>query len=216
MRRRNAILDRYLSAKEVVANAGYSSEIDWQSDVCVSEVAESDFLREAAWVVLSCGMRESVVRSKFPAITEAFCSWESAHRIVRNADRCRKKALSAFSHCGKIDAIISIARRVQSTGYGVFRSCVEKQGIEFIRTLPFMGPVTSFHLAKNIGLNVAKPDRHLVRVATAAGYESPAALCEDISRFVGDSVPVVDIVIWRFATLNPQYEDFFSIPTSGA
>ena len=64
-------------------------------------------------------------------------------------------------------------------------------------------------LAKNLGVDTAKPDRHLVRVAEATGYASPASLCEHLARMVGDTVAVVDLVIWRFATISADYLEFF-------
>ena len=64
------------------------------------------------------------------------------------------------------------------------------------------GPITSVHLSKNIGLPLAKPDRHLVRLANDFGYESAEELCEQISSLVGDSVAVVDVVLWRYATIT--------------
>lgn len=50
----------YLTIKRFVIDAGYASEVDWQADVEFDQTSESDFLREAAWVVLSSGFRECV------------------------------------------------------------------------------------------------------------------------------------------------------------
>ena len=60
-------------------------------------------------------------------------------------------------------------------------------------------------MAKNIGIQVAKPDRHLVRMAKAAGYSDVQLFCRTISQLSGDSIPVVDIVLWRFATIEKDY-----------
>ncbi len=79
-----------------------------------------------------------------------------------------------------------------------FRNQIEHEGIDFIRTLQFMGPATSYHLAKNIGLDVVKPDRHLVRIAESAGGFSPNDFCEMIAQQTGDKVSVIDIVPARF------------------
>jgi len=211
-RSRTKLAESYLSAKETVIEDGYAAEIDWQDEVQFAQVTEHRFLREAGWVVLSSGMRETVVRLKFPAISVAFCSWQSAHQIVSNSKRCRKRALTVFCHQQKIGAIIGIAERIYARGFKHFKDRIGNEGVEFVRTLPFMGPATSYHLAKNIGLDVVKPDRHLLRVASAAGYKSPRSLCEDedIAAFVGDRVSVIDLVIWRFATLNPNYVEHFS------
>ena len=52
---------------------------------------------------------------------------------------------------------------------------------------------------------VAKPDRHLVRIAEGVGYDSPQQLCDVVSEIVGDPVSVVDIVTWRYATLKGDF-----------
>jgi hypothetical protein len=207
---RTKIVERYLKAKEAVLKGGFAAEIDWQDKIRFPDITEADFLREAAWVVLSSGMREAVIRQKFPAISAAFYYWRSANQIVRNSEKCRGRALTIFGHRQKIDAINKIAEQISVQGFEIFKNRIQNKGIEFIQTLPFMGPATSYHLAKNIGLDVVKPDRHLVRVAAAAGYDNPRLLCEEISKLVGDRLSVIDLVIWRFATLNSNYLEYFS------
>ncbi|MFX0201002.1 MAG: hypothetical protein ACFFCW_33195 [Candidatus Hodarchaeota archaeon] len=207
--RKKKIVEAYLNAKETVIELGFGAEIDWQDQVRFSQITERDFLREAAWVVLSSGMREAVILVKFPAISSAFYSWRNAKKIVENPEKCQVKAFKVFRHQKKIDAIISIAARIFDQGFKTFKGYIEREGVSFIQSLPFMGPATSYHLAKNIGLDVVKPDRHLVRVATAGGYDNPMLLCKEISEVVGDRISVVDIVIWRFATLDPKYIQYF-------
>ena len=51
----------------------------------------------------------------------------------------------------------------------------------------------------------AKPDRHLVRIAGALGARSVDHLCRPLAEFSGDPVSVVDLVLWRFATLRTDY-----------
>ena len=82
--------------------------------------------------------------------------------------------------------------------------------MEAIRCLPFMGPATSYHLAKNLGLDVVKPDRHLLRITDVTGYQSPYEMCCDIAKVTSDKLSVIDLVIWRFATIQRQYLDHFS------
>jgi hypothetical protein len=212
MSRQARVAETYLRAKQAVIEKGFETEIEWQDRIRLLQITERDFLREAAWVVLSAGMRETVIRQRFPAVSAAFFSWSSASRIVKNSGQCRERGLAAFAHQGKIDAIITIAQQIFAEGFKVFRSGTEQEGVVFIKQLPFMGPATAYHLAKNIGLDVVKPDRHLLRVAAAAGYDSPQALCEDISELVGDRLAVVDLVLWRFATLCSDYLEYFMNP----
>ena len=74
------------------------------------------------------------------------------------------------------------------------------------KELPYIGPVTSYHLAKNLGLHVVKPDRHLMRIAHITGHTSPFEMCSKVANTVGDSLAVIDLVFWRYATLNKDYK----------
>jgi hypothetical protein len=204
------IAEAYMAAKEWVIKQGFYAEIDWQADVSLASLTESSFLREAAWVVLNAGFREAVLRSRFPAITSAFLNWSSAKEISTHRVECRRKALMSFRHKRKIDAILKISDTVYLQGFQRIRQRLSDEPLDFIRTLPYIGPVTSYHLAKNLGLPVAKPDRHLVRIAKACGYESVQALCADVGHIIGDTVAVVDLVFWRYATLNPHYQAIFA------
>jgi hypothetical protein len=65
--------------------------------------------------------------------------------------------------------------------------------------MPYIGPVTWRHLAKNVGVAVAKPDRHLVRLSIALGRSSVDELCHEIAELVADPVSVVDVVLWRWS-----------------
>jgi hypothetical protein len=202
------LLDFYMLAKRVVVDEGFSEEIRWQESIRFSTIGERDFLREAAWVVLSAGMRESVIRRKFSAVSASFMGWQSAEVITKNAQNCRRNASRIFAHPGKINSIIDIAGRIMNCGFEAFKKEICDGGVDFLRSLPFIGPVTCYHLAKNIGLDVVKPDRHLVRVSILAGYANPSEFCQSISDAVGDRLAVVDLVVWRYATLNPGYREF--------
>lgn len=201
----------YLDAKEYVIAAGFAEEIDWQSEVTLEETTEAGFLREAAWVVLSSGFRESTVRRFFPRVSSAFFDWVDATAIALRIDECREAALQAFANRRKIDAIATIVIQVAEAGIECIKAQIHDRGTEFLQELPFVGPVTALHLAKNLGAPVAKPDRHLLRVTEAAGYESPQQLCLDISDWIGDSVAVVDLVLWRYATLSRDHASAISV-----
>ena len=199
----------YLLAKDFVIRSGFEAEIDWQEDLSIQNISESDFLREMAWVVLSAGFRESLLRKRFSAISTAFLNWRSGKEISRAKHECRFKALQVFNHEKKVDAILSTCELTDRIGFAVLKWRIESEGVEFLKGLPFIGPVTAFHLAKNLGLSVVKPDRHLVRTAKAGGFACPTSMCEAIAEVVAEKVSVVDLVIWRYATLNPDYEVSF-------
>lgn len=203
----DSLTEAYVTARQEIIERGFGCEIDWQAQRNFEEVTESSFLEEAGWVVLSSGMKESVVRAKFPQLTRAFCDWSSARAIVQAEASCRRRAMATFAHAGKIEAILAIARRVHRVGIEEIKRSVGSEGVNYLGSFEFIGPVTRYHLAKNLGLDVVKPDRHLSRVAAALGYPSATDLCSAIAEETGDRVAVVDLVIWRFATLRPDYVD---------
>ena len=202
------LINAYLDARSVIVDSGYATEMDWQENVSFDKLDESTFLREISWVILSAGMKETVIRKKFIELTSVFCNWRSSEEILRNYKARLNKALRIFNHLQKISAIISVAKKVKKEGFGEIKRRIEKDKIEF----DYIGPVTAYHLAKNIGLNVAKPDRHLMRITQALKFENTTDLCNTISHFTGDKVSVVDLVLWRYATINKNYlNDFNSL-----
>lgn len=205
----------YLLAKRKVIASGYEHEIAWQEEASLRLVTPTVFVREAAWVVLCAGMRESVVRDRFVSLTEAFEQWDP-ERIAENTALCRRRALRWFNHEAKINAIVNIACNLKIEGVEPYIRGIENEGPTFLTRLPFIGDVTCHHLAKNLGFATAKPDRHLQRIAGALGFVGTQALCAAIADALAEPLQVVDIVLWRFATLEHSYVSWFQSALSDA
>lgn len=192
-------LDAYTHAKAYVAAAGFRKEVEWQRSRQFRDFYESELLCEAAWVILCSGFRELTVRRVFGNISLCFCDWESAQCILEHARPCRSTALACFNNPQKIDAIIDVAREIQAVGFEVLRKRILDDPLRELQRFPYIGPVTSVHLAKNLGWQLAKPDRHMVRLALRLGFSHPQELCQTLAQKTGDAVNVVDIVLWRYA-----------------
>jgi len=203
-------ISKYFFAKTIVINEGYSAEISWQSNQRFEALDESTFLKELAWVVLSSGMKERVIRNLFGMISDCFFNWKSAKLIVDNEDRCFDESIKYFNNKPKISAIIDSAQKINRTGFSHIKKMIGENPVETLQEFSYIGPITVYHLAKNIGLPLAKPDRHLTRIANLEGYSDVQKFCDEISRISGDSVPVVDIVLWRFATIEKDYLNVLS------
>jgi hypothetical protein len=187
----------YAEAK-AFAQTHFPAEIVWQRDLSFHAFTESDFLREAAWVVFCTGFRERTLRTCFSYLSLCFCDWESSAVIVQHARACRTAALAAFNNPKKVEAVIDIASRVAHEGFTLLKRELLCQPIKVLQTLPYVGPITVYHLAKNLGLPVAKPDRHLQRLAAALSYPDAHALCREVSALSGDPPHVVDLIFWRY------------------
>ena len=200
----------YLLAREDVEVAGYVSELDEYQRRSLDCCGPTLFMREAAWVILSSGMREAVVRERFAEVCESFAEFQDLMEISVEPLPFVERASRAFNHRPKLMGIVSAARWVVIEGFGAIKAQLLRDGPSCLERIPFIGPVTAFHLAKNLGVPVAKADRHLTRIAGDLGFLSPHELCDRIAVRTGDTPQVIDLVFWRYATLRPNYRGTFS------
>lgn len=162
---------------------GYGKEIDWQRSIKPVESLQV-FCDEATWVILNSGMKEQIARQIWNRIKMAWAEGKTTG--------------SAFGHKGKVAAIDYI----YANGLRLMKEYKAADNkIEYLQTIPFIGKITCWHLAKNYGEDVVKPDRHLVRIANY--YKTtPDDLCEKLSKETGEKKCVIDIILWRGANLG--------------
>jgi len=195
----------YFFAKNYVINRGFGNEVDWQEGLNFEMVTEQKFLSEISWVILASGMNDKIIRKVFPKIKSVMFDFVSANLICQKKKSCYNKALRIFNHKGKINAIIYAAEYLTKNSLAVTKSKILMQGVKFIQTFPYMGKATSLHFAKNLGLNFVKPDRHLNRISATLGFNTPKDLCNEISNVIDEKVSIIDLVLWRYATLDKDY-----------
>ena len=196
----------YAAAKSRVIALGYAEEIEWQTAQNPRDINETVFLREAAWVVYCSGFKEAIIRRHFDYLSLCFCDWSSAQTIVANGEQCVSTAMHVLAYRRKHEALVSIASRIVEESFDLFLSEILRNPICRLQELPFLGPVTAIHLAKNLGFDLAKPDRHLLRLKDRLGYGSVDEMCDAIARKSGDPVRVVDLVLWRFLERRQLFE----------
>jgi hypothetical protein len=80
-----------------------------------------------------------------------------------------------------------------------------KDKIEYIDSLPMMGPITKYHLARNLGLDYAKPDVHLKRLVNRFSYSDVQIMCGELAKESGYRTGAVDYILWRYCAGNPNY-----------
>ena len=199
------LLRYYYNAKQTVYSNGYFFEIYWQEKQNIESINTKNFFTEYSWVVLSSGMKETVIRKKFKEISLIFNNWVSPKFIVANQNSIGKKALKAFNNPLKINALFFMAKYLCSGSIKNEIKCIHAEGVKYLEKFPYLGPATSLHFAKNLGFNVSKPDRHLIRISEKFGFDCPTSFCKKISKYTGEKESVVDIVLWRYATLDKNY-----------
>ncbi len=135
---------------KMAADPAWSDDLDWQETVTFPDSPEV-FANQLIWVILNSGMKSAVAR----LISErVYPRLKSGEPIYPNA----------FRHVGKSAAIEHIWKNRISL-HAVASQLGDASLVEWCGNLPWIGNITKYHAAKNLGADVAKPDRWLDRVA---------------------------------------------------
>ncbi|TIX59141.1 MAG: hypothetical protein E5V28_07775 [Mesorhizobium sp.] len=166
--------------RSVVARLGPQAveDIAWSESIKPPTDAD-DFASEAIFVICNSGMKNTIARRIFER--------------VMNAIMCGHSAGTAFGHAGKAKAIDDIWQR-RSELLSSYLAAPDK--VAFCESLPWIGGITKYHLAKNFGADVAKPDVHLQRLADREGT-SAQGLCARLAAETGYRIATVDLILWR-------------------
>lgn len=175
--------DAFYEAERAVRAAGYAGDIEW-SEGCTEPTSADEFASEAIFVICNSGMRFTVAQGIFNRIMPRLTSGGSSSEVFGHKGKC-----------GAIDHIWAERERLLDE----YRAAPDK--LAFCESLPFIGGITKYHLAKNFGADVAKPDVHLQRLAAAEGTTAQA-LCERLAEQTGYRIATVDVVLWRACAIG--------------
>lgn len=199
------VVQMYKDVRWYVSMSGYEAEIASQEQRRLECVDDRELLRQCAWVILTSGFSVAVIDQLFADIGRAFLRWRSVPEIAQYRRDCEKRALTVFGNRQKIHAIGECSEIIATEGAREICEGLTKQGPPYLERFPHIGPITSCHLAKNLGVDVVKPDRHLRRLSHSLGFEEADRLCTLISEGHEDQKSTIDLVLWRFATLRDDY-----------
>lgn len=153
-------------------------DLYWSEEIEPPSSAD-DFAREVIFVICNSGMKNTVARGIFARCIAA----------LEAGDDVRE----AFRHPGKSAAIAQVwGQRFDL--FEQFRKAPDQ--LAFLADLPWIGPITKYHLAKNFGVDVAKPDVHLQRLADRDG-STTQELCARLAAETGLRIATVDTILWR-------------------
>jgi hypothetical protein len=102
----------------------------------------------------------------------------------------------------KLSSLVAIAETVANLTFAEVARKVAEDPIGELMRFPFIRRITSQHLAKNLGYPLAKNDRHLKRLAKTHAFSDAQEMCELISVHTGESIQVVDTILWRACALG--------------
>lgn len=173
--------EEYADIRRRVILAGWGKDIVWSQGLTSPATAEV-LAQEAIFVICNSGMRFTVA--------------QGIYRKVMTALQNGQPVRTAFGHPGKAAAIEQIWSDRQKL-LNEFRALPPgEQQVEWCGSLAWIGKITKWHLAKNLGVDCAKPDRWLIRIANVSG-ESVDELCARLHHGSQDRIATVDYVLWR-------------------
>ena len=175
------LIEFYKDAETEVIKKGYTKEITMVECRKFEDQTPRNLFFEFVYVVCNSGMKNQV-----------------AEKIYANYI---KNGISAINHPNKKKAI-----QQGEIYYEVWFKMLNDRGsdeerLEYLETLPHIGKITKYHLARNLGIDCAKPDRHLMRLADQFGYSDVQEMCKAVSEATGDRIGTVDVVLWRYCNL---------------
>lgn len=171
-------LKRFRKLETLLREVGYGPSIDWSETIAPPSDADS-FAAEAIFVVCNSGFRNAVAVPIFERCMAAL--------------REGRSAADEFGHEGKHAAIDRIWAEREAL-FAAYKLAPDQ--LEFLQQLPWIGPVTAFHLQKNLGGDHAKPDVHMERLARR-DRTTTHKLCRRLAKLTGYRVATVDSVLWR-------------------
>lgn len=179
----------------------YGRELEAFQSVRFSEVSPEFFAREHAWVVHATGFSAKAVGKFMPRLLRAYGHWSDLAR--REEPEVMDAVLPVCNNPQKARAVWKTAKLIRdgidAYGWEKYRQDYLSTP-ELLRELPYVGPVTCFHLARNIGLlECVKPDLHLVRMAEHWGFGDCVEMCKAM-RPAGMPLGIVDLILWYAAS----------------
>lgn len=169
-------------AKQDIVKQGYQWEIDVCNKRYFSTRKPIDFLNEYAFVVLNTGMKNQVAEKMFK--------------------RLFTDGIETVHHKQKRESIDWMQSNYEKEFQKLQEKLTDEDKIEFLETLPFIGKITKYHLARNLGIDCAKPDRHLERLAYRFGFSSTHDMCDYVAKKTGERIGTVDVILWRYSNLH--------------
>lgn len=197
----------YFSKSFEFVNQYYKEDFDRISNTRFESISVEKFYQEYCWAVCTSGFNAKIV-SKF--FEKLFFSLKPLQKVIASNDKNVNtldvvvESLSCFNNKRKIKAMIDCAfilgENVEKYSWEEYRN-TKLNSPDKLEALPFIGPITCFHLARNIGLlNNVKPDLHLVRMASNWGFNSSQDLCIAIQKQFDLPLGIIDLILWYGAS----------------
>jgi hypothetical protein len=125
-------------------------------------VSADEFARRAIYVVLAGGFRQKTAKAFHTEIMNYLTG-----QTAKSGEQMFADLIIIFGHENKINAIIKIWQNRQKYRNGYYSITSLSKKLQYLQSLPHIGPITRNHLARNLGEDVPKYDIWVQRLGVA-------------------------------------------------
>jgi len=192
----NGVMRLFRRAEKFVKE-NFPEDVEWS--LRASENVDWDrekFICEYVFAVYVSGFRYSVIQGRMDSFRKVFYDW-NLEKILRYENEVKIGARKLVNNRNKINGIIRGLKILEKLDFDIFKGDVMKD-INTLKMFPYVGNIIKYQLARNLGYDVIKPDKHIVRIAEKYGLD-PFEMCSMISKITQYKVHTVDSILWRYA-----------------
>jgi hypothetical protein len=125
-------------------------------------VSADEFARRTIYVVLASGFKQKTAKIIHNKIMNYITG-----QIEKSGEQMFSDLIKIFGYENKINAIIKIWENRQKYRNGYYKITVLIEKLQYLQSLPHIGPITRNHLARNLGEDVPKYDIWIQRLGVA-------------------------------------------------
>jgi len=194
--------DKYWDHALFFVKNEYPEEINRVKSVDFHKITPDIFFKEYVWVVHATGFSAKSVSKFIDRLIASYGDFKvlasEDGKVVE--DRVRKICNNPLKIKSIHETATILSNSIEEFGWENYRDN-RLNSAEKLVVFPYVGKITCYHLARNIGLlDSVKPDLHLVRLSEFWGFESCDSMCGYFSEKSGFQPGIVDLVLWYAAS----------------
>lgn len=202
----NASIQQYFDDSYRFVQKFYLNELNYYSDLDFRSLTIDNFYQEYVWCVHTTGFSAKVVSKHINSLLKIYTPYYLY--ATTDLDQSFKSLKLICNNLPKSKAIWNLAnvlvKELETSDWLTYKNQYLNTP-EKLQKLPYIGKVTCFHLARNIGLlDSVKPDLHLTRLAVHFGFKTPLEMCQAIDSDF--PLGIIDLILWyaasTFSTLS--------------
>ena len=123
----------------------------------------NDFAKEVIYVIMTAGFRQDTAKKFYLKIVD----YLNNNKIVNYND-----LINIFKNEKKIKSIIKVWNDKINIQRDFYKLKTDDEKINFLSKLPYVGSITKYHFARNLGINCYKPDRWITKIYCVLSNDS--------------------------------------------